>query len=187
MVLKFTQHLFVLHLIALEPILSQVCISFFAALCHVPSIDAATSAPYRLLLQVTHLDIENTGILFAYKIIYRQLGSPSWNVKISRRSLFSSRINLVVSFLKPYRNYTFRVFPYSLLGDRLGSKLKMFQTAEKGEPGVSQILLYSRKVHPLSMDLWEYLEFYPLFTDLLRIQSSFTGLRLLPFLKLSSI
>ncbi|XP_020625732.1 uncharacterized protein LOC110063125 [Orbicella faveolata] len=104
--------------------------------CHVPTIEAATSGPYRLRLQVTHLDIEDTSILFAYKIIYRQLGSPSWNVKISRRSLFSPRINLIMSFLKPYRNYTVRVFPYSLLGDRLGSKLRMFQTTEKGEQGV---------------------------------------------------
>jgi len=116
---------------------------FFAAFCHVPTIEAATSGPYRLRLQVTHLDIEDTSILFAYKIIYRQLGSPSWNVKISRRSLFSPRINLITSFLKPYRNYTVRVFPYSLLGDRLGSKLRMFQTTEKGEQGVFFKLYYS--------------------------------------------
>lgn len=138
--MKFTQHLFVLHLIALELNLSQLTsvflFCFFAAFCHVPTIEAATSGPYRLRLQVTHLDIEDTSILFAYKIIYRQLRSPSWNVKISRRSLFSPRINLIMSFLKPYRNYTVRVFPYSLLGDRLGSKLRMFQTTEKGEQGV---------------------------------------------------
>ena len=117
--------------------------SVFAAFCHVPTIDAATSEPHRILLRVTHLDIEDTGILFAYKIIYRQLGSPSWDVRSIRTSLFSSRVNLMISFLKPYRNYTFRVFPYSLLGDRLGSKLKMFQTSEKGEQGYKVVL--SRK------------------------------------------
>ena len=132
MSLKSTKHLFLLHIIVPEPNLPPACFSSFAAFCHVPTIETATSEPYRLQLQVTHLDGEDTSILLGYNVIYRQLGSPSWEVQIIRRSVFSSGMNIYINSLQPYRNYTFRVFPFSPLGDRLGSKLKMFQTTEKG-------------------------------------------------------
>lgn len=98
-----------------------------------PTIDTAISEPYKLEVKFTHLDIEDTSILYGYKVIYRQLGSLSWDVKAFRKSLFSHRTTVSIRYLKPYRNYTLRLFPYSLLGDRLGSKLKMFETTEKGE------------------------------------------------------
>ena len=46
-----------------------------------------------------------------------------------------------VYYLKPFTNYSVRVFPYSVLGYRLGSELKIFQTAEAGKRYKKQFLL----------------------------------------------
>ena len=106
--------------------------------CRVPNIETtAVREPYSLLVQFRHLPLEDIGILYGYKVLYRQMGSVSWNVMNIRKSLYSIKNAKNIYSLKPYRNYTVRVFPYSLLGDRLGSKPKTFETLEKGNTTLS--------------------------------------------------
>lgn len=98
-----------------------------------PNIQRATREPNKLTVTFRHLPIEETSILYGYKILFRQLGTVSWKVRDIRKTLFDSTPNGNIVDLKPYRSYTIRVFPYSLLGDRFGSKLKIFDTVEKGK------------------------------------------------------
>ena len=37
-----------------------------------------------------------------------------------------------IGYLKPFTNYTVRIFPRSFLGYRLGNEARMFQTKEAG-------------------------------------------------------
>ena len=51
-----------------------------------------------------------------------------------------------IGSLKPFRNYTVRIFPKSFLGYRFGSEAKMFQTKEAGMKCTKPCLVY--------IDLW---------------------------------
>ncbi|KAL9953519.1 hypothetical protein ACROYT_G040944 [Oculina patagonica] len=111
--------------------------------CYVPNIQRATREPNKLTVTFRHLPIEETSILYGYKILFRQLGTVSWKVRDIRKTLFDSTPNGNIVDLKPYRSYTIRVFPYSLLGDRFGSKLKIFDTVEKepsAAPNITQLV-----------------------------------------------
>ena len=104
---------------------------FCTDFCHVPSISSASGGSSWLRLYFSHLQGTETSILYAYTAITRELGTFTWKETVSRLN-FGPQMFIDAGYLKPFTNYTVRIFPRSFLGDRLGSEARIFQTKEAG-------------------------------------------------------
>lgn len=108
-----------------------VTVIFCTDFCHVPSVPSAGGGSDWLRLTFSHLQVTETSIIFGYTAITRELGTFSWKESVSRPDL-GPTVFVDVSSLKPFTNYTVRIFPKSFLGHRLGSEARIFQTKEAG-------------------------------------------------------
>jgi len=106
---------------------------FYAAFCSVPDMFGCDRWQRGLRVYFRYLQVGHTGLIYGYTIIARELGSLSWKVGKRRTGTFGPSWYGDVGYLKPFTYHSVRVFPYSVLGYRLGSELKIIQTAEAGK------------------------------------------------------
>lgn len=79
-----------------------------------------------------HLRVGQTGLIHGYRIVSRQIGSFSWR-ELDKRESIKSPNSVKLTKLHPYTSYSIRIFHYSVLGFRLGTKLANYTTAEAGK------------------------------------------------------
>ena len=114
------------------PLDSTIAIVIFCTdFCHVPSISSSSGASSSLWVIFSHLQVNENSFLYGYLAITRELGTFTWRQTISRPGL-GRTMHMTISSLKPFTNYTIRIFPKSFLGYRLGSEARLFSTGEAG-------------------------------------------------------
>jgi len=86
----------------------------------------------RIRFVFNHLQIGQTGLIHGYRIVSRKTGSDSWR-ELDKRKSIKSPTRMKLTKLNPYTSYSIRIFHYSVLGFRLGTKLANYTTAEAGK------------------------------------------------------